>query len=120
LKITISKFGRHAVRLSLVGNLDVPAAEKLEFPLATISGCGGDLVVDMTRIDSITSIGIRHLVSAARTLSRRRARLLLLGPNPLVTNRLMTAHVPDLLPIVRSEDEARAAFDWYAIPSAAS
>jgi anti-anti-sigma factor len=77
-------------------------------------------VVDMTRLDSITSIGIRHLVSAARTLGRRRGRPLLLSPNPLVTKILMAAHVCDLLPIVRSEDEARAVFDWYAVRSVAS
>jgi hypothetical protein len=42
-------------------------------------------------------------------MGRGRGQLLLLDPNPLVTDTLVTACVDNLLPIVRSEDEAHAA-----------
>jgi anti-anti-sigma factor len=109
MEITITNFSSRAQRLVLVGDLDISGAEKLDLPLATLAGAGGDLVVDMTRLDGVAAIGIRHLISAARALRRDSGQLLLLGPNPLVTDMLRTARVDDLLPIARSEDEAREA-----------
>ena len=108
MEITVSEFCEHALRLALAGDLDITAAEHLDLPLAALAGSGGGVVVDMTKLDRIASIGIRHLVFAARTLGRGRGQLVLLSPNPHVTNALKTARVDDLLPIVRSEDEARA------------
>lgn len=108
MQITVSEFSEHALRLALSGDLDITAAEHLGLPLAALAGSGGGVVVDMRQLDRITSIGIRHLVDAARTLGRGRGQLILLNPNPQVTNSLKTARVDDLLPIVRSEDEARA------------
>jgi anti-sigma B factor antagonist len=107
LEMTVTEFGHEAVRLILVGDLDVSGADRLDLPLATLAGAGGHLVVDMTRLDGIASIGIRHLVSAARALCRRRHRLVLLAPSPPVTNTLMSARVDNLLLIVGTEDEAR-------------
>jgi anti-anti-sigma factor len=107
LEITITKFTCGAVRLILIGDLDLFGAEKLDLPLATLAGAGGDVVVDMTRLRNIASIGIRHLVSAAGTLGRRRGRLILLDPSPVVTNMLMNTRVDNLLLIVRTEDEVQ-------------
>jgi hypothetical protein len=63
----------------------------------------------MTHLDGIAAIGIRHLVCAARALRRDSGRLVLLGPNALVTNMLIRARVDDLLPIMWSENDAREA-----------
>jgi anti-anti-sigma factor len=109
MEITVTNFSNRAQRLVLVGDLDISGAEKLDLPLATLAGAGGDLVVDMTRLDGVAVIGIRHLICAARAMRRDSGQLLLLGPNPLVINMLRTARVDDLLPIARSEDEAREA-----------
>jgi len=67
-------------------------------------------VVDLGGVDFIASIGIRHLVMAAKTVARGTGKLVLLAPNPMVTEILVIAGLDQLLPIVRSEGEARAAF----------
>jgi anti-sigma B factor antagonist len=108
MNMTVTKFCDGVVRLSLFGKLDISAAEDLALPMAVLAGGGGGVVLDMTRLDCIATIGIRELVLAARALGRRRGRLLLLRPNSSVTNALKAARVDGLLPIVRSEDEARA------------
>jgi anti-anti-sigma factor len=120
LEMTVVKFGAEAVRLILVGELDVFGAETLDLPLATLAGIRRGLVVDMTRLDGIAAIGIRHLVSAARALERNGSRLVLLGPNPVVADMLMSARVDDLLLIVRTEAEACAVLHWHAVASRAS
>jgi anti-anti-sigma factor len=111
MQMTVTEFGSRAVRLALSGTLDVSAAEKLDLPLAALAGRRRSVVVDMTKLDGIASIAIRHLVSAARALQRGRGQLLLLSLNARVTDALTLAGVESLLRIVRSEDEARARLD---------
>src|SRR5262245_10671519 len=110
MEIIISEFGDAGKRVVLTGKLDIAGAEKIGLPLATIAGSKNNIVVDMVGVDFIASIGIRHLVLAAKTVARASRKLVLLDPNPLVTEVLATAGLSDFLPIVRSEDEALAAF----------
>jgi anti-anti-sigma factor len=114
MQLIVTAFDHGAVRVVLAGSLDISGAETLDLPLATIAGGGGGVVVDMTMLECIASIGIRHLVLAARALRRGRGRLVLLDPNPHVTDTLLRARVDDLLPIVRSEEDARAALGCVA------
>ena len=109
MQVTISEFGEAGKKVVLVGKLDIVGAQKIALPLATVAGLKCDIVVDMVGVDFIASIGIRHLVIAARTVARGACKLVLLDPNPLVTEVFRTAGLQDLLPIVRSEDEARDA-----------
>ena len=109
MQITISEFGAVGTKVTLVGKLDIRGAEEIEIPLATVAGTRQSVVVDMIGVDFIASIGIRHLVLAAKAVARGAGKLVLLNPTPLVTEVLITAGLEQLLPIVRSEDEALAA-----------
>jgi anti-sigma B factor antagonist len=108
MEITISEFGGVGTKVTLVGKLDIAGAETIGLPLATVAGTKTSIVIDMMRVDFIASIGIRHLVMAAKAVARGPGKLVLLDPTPLVTDVLVTAGLDDLLPIVRSESEARA------------
>jgi anti-sigma B factor antagonist len=110
MEITISDFGDSAKKVTLVGKLDIAGAETIGLPMATIAGSRSDIVVDMVGVDFIASIGIRHLVMAAKAVARASGKLVLLDPNPMVTEVLVVSGLEQLLPIVRSEDEARAVF----------
>jgi anti-sigma B factor antagonist len=108
MQITISEFGQVGKKVTLVGKLDIAGAETIDLPLATIAGTRTSIVIDMMGVDFIASIGIRHLVMAAKAVARGSGKLVLLDPTPMVTDVLVTAGLDDFLPIVRSEDEARA------------
>jgi anti-sigma B factor antagonist len=110
MEITVCEFGDAAKKVVLIGKLDIKGAEKIDLPLAAVAGSRTNILVDMNGVDYIASIGIRHLVSAAKTATRASRKLILLDPNPSVTEVLVTSGLNDLLPIVRSEDEARAVF----------
>ena len=109
MQISISEFGDAGTRVTLIGKLDISGAGKIELPLATIAGSQQSVVVDMVGVDFIASVGIRHLLMAAKSIARKHGKFLLLNPTPLVTQVLITAGLQDLLPIVRSEEEALAA-----------
>ena len=108
MEINVSEFGDLGTKVVLVGKLDISGAEKIDAPLAKVAESQRNIVVDMTGVDFIASIGIRHLVMAAKTVARRAGMLVLLDPNPVVTEVLFTSGLQDILPIVRSEDQARA------------
>jgi anti-anti-sigma factor len=108
MKITISEFGGVGTKVTLVGKLDIAGAETIGLPLATVAGTRTSIVIDMMGVDFIASIGIRHLVMAAKAVARGPGKLVLLDPTPLVTEVLVTSGLDDFLPVVRSEDEARA------------
>jgi STAS domain len=57
----------------------------------------------LSGVTFISSIGIRHLVSASKALARRGGRLVLLNPNAMVTDVLETSGVVDFMQIARSE-----------------
>jgi len=110
MKIIVSDFGDTARKVTLVGRLDIVGAEEIGLPLAAAAGARGNVVIDMVGVDFIASMGIRHLVMAAKTIGRGAGKLVLLNPTPAVTEVLTVADLNEFLPIVRSEAEARAAF----------
>jgi len=95
-------------RVTLSGKLDIAGAEVIALPLATLAGAKQGLIIDMSGVSFIASLGIRNLVFAARALSRRNGRLVLLNPVKLVAEVLQASGLTDLLPIVHSESEAVA------------
>jgi anti-anti-sigma factor len=110
ITIDISEFGNVGTKITLVGKFDIVGAETLESPLATLAATTGNIVVDMSGVGFIASTGIRHLVMAAKTVASGAGKLVLLDPSPMVTAMLLTLGLDDVLPIVRSEDEARDVF----------
>jgi len=110
MQITISDLDESIKKVTLVGKLDIAGAEAIGIPLAAVAGSRGKIVIDMAQVDFIASIGIRHLVMAAKAVARGAGKLVLLSPTPMVTEVLITSGLEQILPIVRSEDEVRAAF----------
>jgi anti-anti-sigma factor len=111
MEIVTSEDRGATARVALTGRLDIVGAEVIALPLATLAGAKQGLILDMSGVSFIASIAIRHLVSAAKALSRRNGRLVLLNPSEMVAEVVTTAGLTSLLPIVRSDSEAFAALD---------
>jgi len=109
MRISILEDAGPTARVSLTGKLDIAGADVIALPLATLSGSKSGLLIDMSGVTFITSIGIRHLVSASKVLARRSGRLVLLKPTEAVAEVLIASGVSDLLTVVYSEREAVAA-----------
>jgi anti-anti-sigma factor len=111
MEIVTSEDRGATARVALTGRLDIVGAEVIALPLATLAGAKRGLIIDMSGVSFIASIGIRHLVSAAKAISRRGGVLVLLNPTEMVAEVLTTSGLTSLLPIVRSDSEAAAALD---------
>jgi anti-anti-sigma factor len=95
-------------KIGLVGKLDIVGAGVIAQPLATLAGAKTNILVDMSEVTFIASIGIRHLVMATRALAHQNGRLILVNPTAFVRDTLVTSGVTDLLPIAATESEASA------------
>jgi anti-anti-sigma factor len=100
MQIAIDDTGSTAT-ITMVGRLDITGADVVALPLATLSGSKNGLFVDMAGVTFIASIGLRHLVSAAKVVARRGGRLVVRNPNTVVADVIATSGLTDLLLIER-------------------
>jgi anti-sigma B factor antagonist len=98
MQITIDDQGPTA-RVALAGRLDIAGADAIALPLATLSGAKQSIVIDMAGVTFIASIGLRHLVSAAKALARRGGSIKLVNANPVVVEVIISAGLAQMLPI---------------------
>lgn len=66
------------------------------------------LIVDMSEVSFLASMGIRMFLSAAKALSRSDCKLILAAPQPDVKNALTISGMANILCITDSLDEAKA------------
>jgi anti-anti-sigma factor len=100
MQIAIDDAGSTAT-VTMVGRLDISGAEAIALPLATLSGSKSGLFIDMAGVTFIASIGLRHLVAAAKAVGRRGGRVVLRNPNAAVAEVITTSGLTDLLHIER-------------------
>jgi anti-anti-sigma factor len=106
MQFTISDAAGTTAKIGLVGKLDIAGAEVIALPLATLAGGKKGVVVDLSGVTFLASIGIRHLVSATKTLARKGGKLVLVSSTDAVKEVLVTSGVTDLMPIVATESAA--------------
>jgi len=113
-----------------VGRLDHATAgpfERALEPSLAASASPGALLLDFSRVDYISSVGLRVVMTAAKQLRSRKARIAAAGLQPLVREIFEIArfnHVVELFPTTREalhalSAPALAAFDASSGPGAA-
>jgi len=93
--------------IKLVGKLDVIGTGEIE---TKFSGyCSGDkvrVVVDLADVDFLASIGIRMLVTTAKSIASRGGKMALLNPTFDVHGVLEVTGVPAIIPIYSQLESA--------------
>jgi anti-sigma B factor antagonist len=86
--------------IKLIGKLDIIGVGEIE---TKFSGyCAGDsplVVVDLSDVEFLASIGIRLLIINAKSIASRRGRLVLLKPIPEVRSVLEVTGIPSIIPL---------------------
>lgn len=96
-------------KITLAGRFDIAGAQAIDIRFSGLTANQHAVIVDMSGVDFLASIGIRTLVMAAKGVSQRGGRMVLLNPDDNVTRVLETAGIDSLIPISRSLDAARTA-----------
>lgn len=92
------------IRVALSGELNTLTVGQIETKFTVLmSGDGQDVIVDMSEVSFITSLGIGMLISASKVVKRRNAKFVVLKPQPLVLNILEASKLMELLGVATEE-----------------
>ena len=85
MKVTFSDLSG-VTKAAVSGRMDTTGIDKQEaLVTASIIPKGQNTIIDLTDVTFVASMGVRMLLTLARTLARRGAKLVLYGASPAVT-----------------------------------
>ena len=93
--------------IKLKGRLDIVGTGEIETRFTGY--CAGDnvrVVVDLSEVDFLASIGIRLLVLTAKSIASRGGKMILLNPIPEVQSILEITGIPEIIPIYSQLESA--------------
>jgi anti-anti-sigma factor len=109
MPITVEDLGNGLARVTLTGRIDLAGAHDIDMPMNVAAGSKRGIVVDLSGVDFMASLGLRTLVMTAKTVGRRGGRVVLLNPRPEVEEVIRTTGVDEVIPIMTDAQEALAA-----------
>ena len=96
-------------RVVLDGRLDIEGAAAVDMRMNIIAGTKKAVLVDMTQVSFLGSMGLRALVAPARAIKGRGGKIVIFGPTELVEKVLKSSGVDTMIPIHHEFQNAIAA-----------
>ena len=110
MEMDVSEPTASHLKLALKGRMDTAGVDRIEARLtATVVPRGQNVLVDLSQVDYVASMGVRMLISIARALSRKNVRLVLFAPQEGVLEVFESISLGDIITIRLSEADAVAA-----------
>ena len=94
--------------VELIGRMDVPGALKADPAFADLAKEHTYLIVDLTKLDFLASLGIRTLVTTSKTLRAKNGSLVLFSPQPNIEQVLHSSGIDTIIPVVKDRALAEA------------
>lgn len=95
--------------LKLIGSLDINGVGRIETKFAGYgAGENPRVIVDMSGVTFVSSIGIRLLIINAKSIASRGGRMVLLSPIPEVRSLLEVTGMAHVIPMYDSLESAQA------------
>lgn len=109
MRFEVMEDGADLMRIAMTGRLDAGGASAIELPFtATITGSGKNVLLDLSGVTFLASLGLRVLLAAARVAQRRGRRLVIYGAGPQAQEVFETISMETLVPVATDEAAARA------------
>ena len=109
MNMTVSEIDEGACQVALHGRLDTPGVDAIEARFnAAVVAAGQPVLVDLSQVEFVSSMGLRLLFTAAKGVRTRAQRMYLLVPPGPVREVLETAAVDTLIPMFGERGEALA------------
>jgi anti-anti-sigma factor len=110
MKLSTEELDGNILRVCLAGRMDILGVDAIAVPFAALAATDNRrVIVDLSGVDFLASIGIRAVLQNARAHKLRGGGMVLLAPPPLVEEVLRAAGVANVVPIVTDLEAARAA-----------
>jgi len=107
MELQVIDVSREFAHIALSGKLDVEGEGQIRDRFQELTAnADRSAVVDMSQVTYLASLGIRLLFSCAKSLAAQGKKLVVLNPQPMVEETLMTSGTVNFIPIARNIDEA--------------
>jgi anti-sigma B factor antagonist len=109
VEMTVQELAGPVTAVRLAGRLDAAGSDAISLRFtAAVATAGRDAVVDLAGVSFVASMGMRLLVSAARSLAQKGHRLVAFAAPELVQGALQDAGIDQIIPCVATEADALA------------
>lgn len=109
MAIMVTELDGGITRVILSERMDAAGAAETGMEMYYVGESSDRVIIDLARVTFIASLALRNIVSLAKTVIKRKGKVVLLAPQTPVEEVLMTAGVDMLVPIVRDQASAVAA-----------
>jgi anti-sigma B factor antagonist len=106
MSISVLELDGNVTKVVLAGRIDIAGAREIEMPMAVIAGSRRAVVVDLSAVEFMASLGLRGIVVSARSIISKRGKIVLLMPQPQVEEVITTTGIDQLIPIYHDETDA--------------
>ncbi len=96
-------------RVLLDGRLDIQGAAAVDLRMNVVAGSSKFLLIDLTNVTFLGSMGLRSLVLPAQAVHRRGGKAALLSPIAMVEEVLKASRIDEIIPVYHDLDSAVAA-----------
>lgn len=109
MELLIKNQSDELTHLGLRGRLDAAGVGEVEVRFTSLTvPRAKPLLLDMSEVAFLASLGLRMLLTVAKALDGRGAKMVLLSPQPAVREVLKLTGFDDLLPVYDDEGKAAA------------
>jgi anti-anti-sigma factor len=109
MSIELQELDNGVTKVVLTGRIDIAGSARIEMPMSVVGGSRRAVVIDLSAVEFMASLGLRSIVLCAKSIQIKRGRVVLLSPRPLVAEVIQTSGVDELIPVFDTESDAIAA-----------
>jgi anti-sigma B factor antagonist len=106
MELRIEALAYGITRAIPAGHWDVKGAAEIDLRLSAVTGSGRPIILDLTQVSYLSSMGIRAIVMGAKASRLRGGKLVLLAPADNVEQVLTIAGIDTLVPIYHDIEAA--------------
>ena len=108
MEIKLEELDDDIIHVSLSGRMDIMGTSAIDLKFSAVTnGDHQKVLVDMSEVSFIASIGMRTLLSSAKSATQKGNKIVLANCQPLVQEALETAGIDTLIPMFESIEAAK-------------
>ena len=99
MEMHTEKLDGDIIRVRLVGRMDYAGATEIDARCMELAGREKFVLVDLSKVSFLASMGIRTLIMAAKALKESGGKMILFSPETMVAMVLKTSGTDILIPV---------------------
>lgn len=110
MKVSVEIIPQDIRCITLDGRLDPAGVQAAEAEFDAAVAAGSKIVVDLSKVPFIASVGVRLLVKGSQAQAKKGGKMVMMNPDELTRRILKTTGIDQLIPVFDSREAALAAF----------